>query len=71
MNACLKDGLAVFDLQVPGVYHQRAGLMVQALFSSSDLTIEVWEGIREDGQKLASITAYATQTRIHKGVGQI
>jgi len=45
MNACLKDELAVFELQVPDDYHQRASLMVQALFSSSDLIIEVWEGI--------------------------
>jgi len=44
LNLTLKNGMAIYKLEVPGDYHQKANLTVEILSESSNATIEIWTG---------------------------
>jgi len=44
LNLTLKDGMAIYSLEVPGDYHKKANLTVEVLPESSAATIEIWDG---------------------------
>ena len=44
VNITLKGGVAIYSLEVPGDYHQKAYLTVEVLSEPSAVIIEIWDG---------------------------
>jgi len=57
LNVTLQDGVAIYNLEVPGDYHEKANLTVEVLPESSAATIEIWDGKLEDAKSIRSPTA--------------
>jgi len=57
MDVTLKDGVAIYSLEVPGDYHQKANLTVEILSQSSSATIEIWDGSLRDAEPKRFLTA--------------
>ena len=57
LDVTLQDGVAIYSLEVPGDYHQKANLTVEILSQSSSATIEIWDGDLEDAETGKALTA--------------
>jgi hypothetical protein len=48
LNVTLENGANIFNLEVPGDYHQKANLTVEVSPQSSSVTVEIWNGKLKD-----------------------
>jgi len=54
LNITLQNSIAVYSLEVPGDYHQKANLTVEIISESSPTTIEILDGTPKDIESINS-----------------
>ncbi|RJS90944.1 hypothetical protein CW705_04740 [Candidatus Bathyarchaeota archaeon] len=57
LNVTLNDGIAIYSLDIPGDYHEKANMTVEVLNGSSMVSIEIVDGDLEDVKLIKSLTA--------------
>ena len=57
LDVTIKDGAAVYNLEVPGDYHKKANLTIEIMSQSPSVIIEIWNGDFKDAESSEILTA--------------